>query len=124
MPDSVKITKLDFEIVSFFDERIFQPDGSVLFLRHEIEGENAATIRPGYGGQGSYIVEFEHTRKRLHSFVSIKRKSTNNYFLIVCEVGVRTLGGNFQSMTEINAYLRENFFSQLVHGLTKKVGRV
>ena len=115
--------KLDYQIIAEYTRRDTQPDGSVLFLKEAEEGEDKADLPPSYYA-GEYKIRFTHKTRRLVKFITIKRKSTNNYFLIACEVGVRTEGGNFSSMAEINRFLRENFTDRIVEPSGKKIGRV
>lgn len=120
---NINVNKIDYQIRAEYDRRENLPDGSVLFLKTVEEGKDSAVISPYYYA-GEYKVSFTHKTKRLEKFISIKRKSTNNYFMIACEVGVRTEGGNFSSMTEINRFLQENFTARIVGPSGKKTGRV
>ena len=123
MNNEIKLTLFDYELVQRFEQRDVQADGSLLLLHYTEDGKDEATIRAGIS-PGSYVVNVTKKSKRLHSLLLVKRKSTNNYFALYCEPGVRTLGGNFASMKELNAFCRESFLPQLVHGLTKPLGRV
>ena len=120
---NINVNKIDYQIRAEYDRRENLPDGSVLFLKTVEEGKDSAEVTPSYYG-GEYRLRFTHKTQRLVKFISIKRKSTNNYFLIACEVGVRTEGGNFSSMTEINRFLQENFTERIVGPSGKKTGRV
>lgn len=120
---NINVNKIDYQIRAEYNQRADLPDGSVLFLKYVEEGKDSATLTPSYYA-GEYRVQFTHKAKRLTKFISIKRKSTNNYFMIACEVGVRTEGGNFSSMTEINRFLQENFTTRIVDPSGKKTGRV
>ena len=91
---NINVNKIDYQIRAEYDRRENLPDGSVLFLKTVEEGKDSAVISPYYY-EGEYKVSFTHKTKHLEKFISIKRKSTNNYFMIACEVGVRTEGGNF-----------------------------
>lgn len=120
---NINVNKIDYQIRAEYDRRENLPDGSVLFLKTVEEGKDSAVISPYYYA-GEYKVSFTHKTKHLEKFISIKRKSTNNYFMIACEVGVRTEGGNFSSMTEINRFLQENFTARIVGPSGRKTGRV
>lgn len=120
---NINVNKIDYQIRAEYNQRADLPDGSVLFLKYVEEGKDSATLTPSYYA-GEYRVQFTHKIKRLTKFISIKRKSTNNYFMIACEVGVRTEGGNFSSMTEINRFLQENFTTRIVDPSGKKTDRV
>ena len=120
---NINVNKIDYQIRAGYNRRELLPDGSVLFMLEIEEGSEEAKITPSIYG-GDYRVTFKHKTKRLVKFVTIKRKSTNNYFMIACEVGVRTEGGNFSSMTEINRFLREKFTERLTEPSGEKIGRV
>lgn len=111
MADSnINMNKIDFAILSEYTQKEYQPDGSVLYLKFIEEGENAAALHKSYNG---YVLELSHKIKRLVKFFSIKRNSTNRYYLTACEVGKRTFCGQFESMLKINEWLRDNFTVRL-----------
>lgn len=83
---NINVNKIDYQIRAEYNQRADLPDGSVLFLKYVEEGKDSATLTPSYYA-GEYRVQFTHKAKRLTKFISIKRKSTNNYFMIACEVG-------------------------------------
>lgn len=114
MADShINTNKLDYQIVAEYNKREYQPDGSVLFLKIVEEGENNVQLqRACYGGE--YLLRMTNKRQRLVKFISIKRNSTNRYYLTACEVGARTYCAVFGSVVEINEWLRENFTARLV----------
>lgn len=110
----INTNKLDYQIVGPFQKSEL-PDGSVLFLEYKETGKNELELQNGYSWEGdTYTLRMKTKTKTLSRFISIKRTSTNNYFLQACEVGQKTVGGNFRSMTEINEYLRKNFTARIV----------
>ncbi len=94
------IDKIDFAILSEYTQKEHQPDGSLLCLKFVEEGEDA-------------VLDVSRKVKRLVKFFSIKRNSANRYYLTACEVGVYMYCGQFNSMSECNEWLRDNFTTRL-----------
>ena len=111
--DHINTNKLDYQIVGPFQKSEL-PDGSVLFLEYKETGKNDLELQKHSWDSEAYTIRMKTKTKTLSRFISIKRTSTNNYFLQACEVGQKTVGGNFRSMTEINEYLRKNFTVRIV----------
>ena len=111
--DHINTNKLDYQIVGPFQKSEL-PDGSVLFLEYKETGKNDLELQKHSWDSEAYTIRMKTKTKTLSRFISIKRTSTNNYFLQACEVGQKTVGGNFRSMTEINEYLRKNFTARIV----------
>ena len=111
--DHINTNKLDYQIVGPFQKSEL-PDGSVLFLEYKETGKNDLELQKHSWDSEAYTIRMKTKTKTLSRFISINRTSTNNYFLQACEVGQKTVGGNFRSMTEINEYLRKNFTARIV----------
>lgn len=109
----INTNKLDYQIVGPFQKSEL-PDGSVLFLEYKETGKNDLELQKHSWDSEAYTIRMKTKTKTLSRFISINRTSTNNYFLLACEVGQKTVGGNFRSMTEINEYLRKNFTARIV----------
>lgn len=105
------IDKIDFAILSEYTQKEHQPDGSLLCLKFAEEGEDAVALHKGY--YGSYTLDVSRNVKRLVKFFSIKRNSANRYYLTACEVGAYMYCGQFNSMSECNDWLRDNFTVRL-----------
>ena len=113
MADSnINVNKIDFMILAEYTQKEHQPDGSVLYLKFVQEGADGLELeRNTY--RGEYTFRITHKRVRLVKFFSIKRNSTNRYYLTACEVGMRTFCGQFESMLKVNEWLRDNFTERL-----------
>lgn len=107
----INTNKLDYQIIAAYERRE-QPDGSVLYVKYREEGENTIKMRPS-SWRGEYTVTAEYKRKFLDRFISIKRTSTNSYYLNYCEVGKQTQSAVLRSMVEVNEYLRQYAVSRL-----------
>ena len=110
---NINLNKLDDQIMLPM-QRVEMPDGSVLLLQYEEKGENGVVMEKSNYWGSDYLLTMKTKKVTLKRFISIRRTSTNNYFLMACEVGQKTVGGNLRSMTEVNEYLRENFMARLV----------
>ena len=99
--------KIDYAILSEYTQKEYQPDGSLLCLKYVEEGEDAVTLRKGC--YGSYTLDVSRKIRRLVKFFSIKRNSANRYYLTACEVGAYMYCGQFNSMSDCNEWLRDNF---------------
>ena len=112
--DHINTNKLDYQITSAFQKQEL-PDGSVLFVQYKTTGKDELEMtRACSWDPNQYTVKMRTKTVTLFRLISIRRTSTNNYFMTAIEAGVKTAGGAFRSMTEINEYLREHFAARLV----------
>lgn len=107
----INTNKLDYQIIAPYT-RSALPDNSVIYLKYREDGENNLKLRPS-SWRGEYTLTAEYKRVTLERIITIKRTSTNRYFVTYCEVGIQTQSVVLCSMTEVNEFLRQNAVNRL-----------
>lgn len=107
----INTNKLDYQIIAPYTRSVL-PDNSVIYLKYREDGENTLKLRPS-SWRGEYTITAEYKRVSLERIITIKRTSTNRYYVTYCEVGIQTQSVVLCSMTEVNEFLRQNAVNRL-----------